>query len=154
VEQFHFILTLSYKYAIINKWDTDSMKRNSRRAKVARISVEMTVTDAIAEIVDGNPGAITACVDILNHGEAWGLFYLDELGIYGKRIYTLWSNVCDSDALKTLAVLYAARHKRAGVDTHTLNHAIDNRGGIEWDGLEPIIELLRASSAVSGSSAG
>ncbi len=121
---------------------------------MARISIEMTVTDAIIEICDGNPGAVTACVDIFNNGESWGLIYLDELGIYEKRIYTLWSNVCDSDALKTLAVLYAARHERAGVDTHTLNHAIDNRGGIEWDDLEPIIELLRASPAVSGSSAG
>jgi hypothetical protein len=125
-----------------------------KESQMARISVEMTVTDAIVEICDGNPGALTACVDIFNNGESWGLLYLDELGIYEKRIYTLWSNVCDSDALKTLAVLYAARHKRAGVDTHTLNYAIDNRGGIEWDGLEPIIELLRASSAVSGSSAG
>ena len=125
-----------------------------KEGQMARISIEMTVTDAIVEISDGNPGAVTACVDILNNGESWSLIYLDELGIYGKRTYTLWSNVCDSDALKTLAVLYAARHERAGVDTHTLNHAIDNRGGIEWDDLEPIIELLRASPAVSGSSAG
>jgi hypothetical protein len=125
-----------------------------KESQMARISIEMTVTDAIVEICDGNPGALTACMNILNSGESWGLIYLDELGIYGKRIYTLWSNVCDSDALKTLAVLYTARHERAGVDTHTLNHAIDNRGGIEWDDLEHIIELLRASSAVSGSSAG
>ena len=125
-----------------------------KEGQMARISIEMTVADAIVEISDGNPGAVTACVDILNNGESWGLIYLDELGIYEKRIYPLWSNVCDSDALKTLAVLYAARHERAGVDAHTLNHAIDNRGGIEWDDLEPIIELLRASPAVSGSSAG
>ena len=121
---------------------------------MARINSEMTVWDAIIVICDGVPGAVKACVDISKNDDWWGLVYIDELGIYGNRIYTLWSNVCDSDVLKTLAVLYAARHKPAVVDTKTLNNAIDNRGGIEWDDLEPIIELLRASSAVSGSSAG
>ena len=122
-----------------------------KESQMARISVEMTVTDAIAEIVDGNPGAITACVDILNHGEASCLLYLDELGIYGARIYMLWSDVCDRNALKTIAVLYAHQHELAGLDSQTLNHAIDNRGeGIDWSGLEPIMEILNSYSVIPG----
>jgi hypothetical protein len=114
-------------------------------AKMARINSEMQVKDAIVEIVDGNPGALTACVDILNNGDSNYLLYLDELGIYGARIYMLWSDVCDRDALKTIAVLCAHQLEIAGLDTQTLNHAIDNRGeGIDWGSLEPVMEILKA----------
>ena len=112
---------------------------------MARINSDMQVKDAIVEIVDGNPGALTACVDILNHGDSNYLLYLDELGIYGGRIYMLWSDVCGRDALKTIAVLCAHQIEIAGLDTQTLNHAIDNRGeGIDWSSLEPVMEILRA----------
>jgi hypothetical protein len=114
-------------------------------AKMARINSEMRVKDAIVEIVDGNPGALTACVDILNNGDSNYLLYLDELGIYGARIYMLWSDVCDRDALKTIAVLCAHQLEIAGLDTQTLNHAIENHGeGIDWGSLEPVMEILRA----------
>lgn len=126
-----------------------------KEGQMARISIEMTVTDAIIEICDGNPGAVKACLNILDNGESSCLLYLDELGIYGDRIYKLWSSCCDSDPLKTIALLCAHQNEIAGIDTQTLNHAIDNRGeGIDWAGLEPIMEILRANSVVSGSSAG
>jgi hypothetical protein len=42
-------------------------------------------------------------------------------------------------------VLCAHQLEIAGLDTQTLNHAIENHGeGIDWGSLEPVMEILRA----------
>lgn len=111
-----------------------------------RIKLEMSVRDIIIAMCGGNPGAITACAELLQKSEkidpddALGSGFssflaLDALGIYNERIYMLWSDVCKRDVAKTIAVLRAYQlGQLAGVDAKTLNHAIDNRGaGIDLD---------------------
>lgn len=110
-----------------------------------RVKLDMNTQDLLIAMGDGNPGALTACVELLKHGahidpdSALGgfnpLLHLDFLGIYEERIYMLWNDVCDRDIGKMIAVLRANQlGGLAGVIKETIDHAIDNRGeGIDLD---------------------
>jgi hypothetical protein len=104
-----------------------------------RLNLEMTTVQLITKMSDGNPGAITACVEILNNTEridpdsfAGGLlvlFHLDAQGIYGSRLYMLWNDVCKRDIAQLLSISRAHQlGQLAGVTSEAWNHAIDNRG--------------------------
>lgn len=110
-----------------------------------RITVMMTTRDALAAIVDGNPGALRACCELMKHvesidpdlcgGQVHVLFALDALGIYGPRIWMLFSDVCGTDPGKVLALIRAYQFGQlAGVTLEALQHAIDHRGvGLDLD---------------------
>lgn len=118
-----------------------------------RIKLDMSIEDVIVAMSGGNAGSLTACMELLSWGEEMdpdsfcgglnNLLMLDMLGIYEERIYMLWNDVCERDVGKTIAVLRAHQLGQiAGVDTETLNHAIDNRGaGID---LEAIMEAVKS----------
>ena len=114
---------------------------------------KMSYLDVIMAMGGGNPGALTACKELLLKGEKVdpdaffgglnSLLMLDTLGIYEERIYMLWSDVCKRDVGKTIAVLraYQLGHL-TGVDKKALNHAIDNRGaGID---LDAVVEAVKS----------
>ena len=110
-----------------------------------RITLGMSIKDIVFALVEGNPGAIITCHELMQYGNmidpdaALGggfssLLDLDVLGIYGERVYYLFSDVCGRDVEKVLALLRAYQlGQLAGVDEAALNHAIDNRGS----GLDP-----------------
>jgi hypothetical protein len=117
-----------------------------------RIKLDMTVQEIIIKMCGGNPGALTVCMELLTKGRQVdpdalsgglsSLLILDELGIYEERIYMLWNDVCGRHIGKTIAVLRAYQlNQLTGVDTKTLNHAIDNRGaGIN---LDTVVEAVK-----------
>jgi hypothetical protein len=83
-----------------------------------RIKLTMSGAEVIAEMSDGNPGAIMAMMDMVTAGSTvmdpacpsatlGPLVLLDELKIYGSEIYLLHNDVCDRDATRSIAVLYA-----------------------------------------------
>jgi hypothetical protein len=110
-----------------------------------RINLSMSLKDVVLAMGGGNPGALTACMQLVRYGEvvdpdAFGgglssLLLLDTLGIYEERIYMLWNDVCNRDIGKMVAVLRANQlGQLAGVDKKAITHAIDNRGdGIDID---------------------
>lgn len=110
-----------------------------------RIKLSMQFLDAILTMGGGNPGAIEVCTELVTKGPSvdpdalpgglFNLMMLDNLGIYEKRIYKLWSDVCGRNIGKMIAVLRAYQLGHcAGVNLNTLNHAIDNHGaGIDLD---------------------
>jgi len=77
-----------------------------------------TVT-AITKMSDGNPGAISAMVELLKHGERidpqgimGGIGFildLDREGIYGTDIYVFWNDICEQEVVKMIAVLRAVQ---------------------------------------------
>lgn len=117
-----------------------------------RIKLNMTVLDVITAMSEGNPGAVTACVELLKHGEhidpdaAFGgldpFLGLDTLHIWGSRLYMLWNDVCDRDVGKMIAVLRAYQFGQlAGADIQTIHHAIDNRGeGLNLDAVVSAVQ--------------
>ena len=108
-------------------------------------NLNMSPVDIIVTLCDGNPGAITACLEILKHteevdpynvgGGIMSLLWLDTFKLYGPRIYMLWNDVCNRDVGAMLAVMRAYQlGQLEGVTMEVINHAIENRGaGIDVD---------------------
>lgn len=77
----------------------------------------MSLRDVILLLCDGNPGAVTAMMDLVKNAEtidpdsAFGAFApllsLDSLDCYGSNIWRFYKNVCNHDAHKMLAVTRA-----------------------------------------------
>jgi len=68
---------------------------------------------------EGNPGALTACMDLYQNGGnvdpdgfmggLGNILDLDRMGIYGTDIYVLWSDICHRNTAKMVTVLRAAQ---------------------------------------------
>lgn len=104
-----------------------------------RIRLEMTMSELIYAMSEGNPGAVTALAEMIAKGPSIdpqafmgglsSVLTLDSLGIYGSRVYMLWSDVCGRDVVKTIAVLRAYQlGQLAGATQQAIEHAIENRG--------------------------
>lgn len=82
---------------------------------MSRIKLTDSVMDSLVSMSEGNPGALTAMMDLMKKqnsidpqsalGELSPIFSFDTHGIYGSSIYVLWSDKCDRDARKTLMLL-------------------------------------------------
>jgi len=111
-----------------------------------RIKLTDSTRSAIVKLCEGNPGALSVCLEIITndaridpqallHGIG-PLLMLDSLGIYGPRIWMLYKDVCGQDLVKTLAVL---RSWQLGhTSKQKIDHAILSRG----DGLDVDAVLL------------
>lgn len=83
------------------------------------IEITDTFRSAVAKMSEGNPGAISALVDIgqgigkIDPGNMLGalgpILQLDSLGIRGSAIYVLYSDKCGRDARKTILLLRAVQ---------------------------------------------
>ena len=84
-----------------------------------RIELNDTMMSAMTKLIDGNMGAGAALmtlsvdsprIDPQSFGGALSpLLSLDSNGIYGTDIYVLWSDICNKDSAKMLAVLRAVQ---------------------------------------------
>ena len=82
-----------------------------------RIGLQDTALDVFMKLSEGNPGALTVCMEIFTQNAAIDpdaflsglgpLLALDTLGIYGSSIWLLYKDICGEDITKTLAVLRA-----------------------------------------------
>ncbi|CAK7041195.1 MAG: hypothetical protein PEPC_01758 [Peptostreptococcus russellii] len=82
-----------------------------------KIELSDSMSSAIAKMAEGNPGALNACISLLEESEKidpqnimGGLGYLldlDKEGIYGTDIYVFWSDICNRETSKMIAVLRA-----------------------------------------------
>lgn len=106
---------------------------------MARIKLEMHINDALFAMSEGNPGAINVLldsakrnpeIDPTNAFGPWGLMVnLDELEIYGPRIWRLYKDLCGEDLPRTTAM---ARAVQLGIiSRETLDQAIDGKEKID-----------------------
>lgn len=67
-----------------------------------RLTSEMGIKEAIIEMSEGNPGALTCMMEMIdsNPMAMLDILYFDSLGIYGSKIYMLWNDCCDRDMNK------------------------------------------------------
>lgn len=82
-----------------------------------RITLEMSLMDMMIALAEGNPGAITALIElvksepIVDPDNIWKgmgcLMSLDTLGIYGPGIWVLYNDACDRNARKVHVLLRA-----------------------------------------------
>ena len=84
-----------------------------------RINLSDNITMSIIKMVEGNPGAITAIMDLVEKhdsidpqsffGPLGVLIALDTFEIYGTDIYILYNDKCQKDARKTIMLLRAVQ---------------------------------------------
>ncbi len=115
-----------------------------------RITLNDSIVDAVVKLVEGNPGATNACMEMVSVATAcdpdsalgpWGnLFALDTLGIYGPRIWMLYSDVCGRNSVTAIGLLRC--HQMGLLTGSHLQHVIDNRGRLPSGELLDIGALL------------
>ena len=86
---------------------------------MSRINLSGNITMSIIKMVEGNPGAITAIMDLVEKhdsidpqsffGPLGVLIALDTFEIYGTDIYILYNDKCQKDARKTIMLLRAVQ---------------------------------------------
>lgn len=84
-----------------------------------RITLSDNIASAITKMVEGNIGALNACMSLMKEGEkvepqssmgGFGcILDLDREGIYGTDIYVCWSDICNRETSKMIAVLKAVQ---------------------------------------------
>lgn len=114
-----------------------------------RICLQDTMMDSVVKLSEGNPGAMTVCVRLLNEGsdiDPYGVFggfgillILDTYNIYGPRIWMLFKDVCKQDLVKTIAALRTCQMGLFPIEK--LQYAIDNYGdGVNIDELYRMVK--------------
>jgi hypothetical protein len=108
---------------------------------MSKIKMNMSVMDALVEMSEGNPGAATVLAQIMQRAEEIDpdipmniipIMMMDDMGIYGSRIWQFYKDFCKEDIPNLLAVLRA--HQHGFLDERKINHAIDNWGsGVDLD---------------------
>jgi hypothetical protein len=101
-----------------------------------KLDLNDSMQDVMFKMSEGNPGALTVCLNVLKNGEnidpdnAMGglgvILSLDTLGLYGSKIWMLFKDVCESDLAQMLAVLRG--HQLGYLSDAQVRHAVDNYG--------------------------
>ena len=101
-----------------------------------RINLNDSLIDVISKLAEGNPGAITVCMNVLKSAEkidpasalsAFGpLLLLDSFGFYGPSIWMLFKDVCGENLINMLGVLRAVQ--LGFLSQEELGIAVNNRG--------------------------
>jgi hypothetical protein len=82
---------------------------------MSRIELNDTSVGAVMKMAEGNPGAMSAMMEILKEHDAidpqafmggiGAIMMLDTWEIYGSEIYILWSDKCERDVRKMLMIM-------------------------------------------------
>lgn len=103
---------------------------------MTKIKLSHSTEDIFYEMSEGVPGAVIVLVETLKRGDeidpdiAMGdlhiIMLLDELNIYGSKIWMLFKDVCKQNLSHMFVVV---RAYQLGILTHKeVHHAIDNYG--------------------------
>lgn len=65
--------------------------------------------DLMVKMSEGNPGALMFCMELFKMGSRGvaTLINLDDIGLYGDRLYMLWNDCCGRSAEKAIKVVKA-----------------------------------------------
>lgn len=119
-----------------------------------RLTLDMTVMEAVLAIAGGNPGAINVCMGGMRVYEACDpdsalkglslLMSLDNHRIYESKVWVLYKDVCGQSFLTMFAVLRAAQLGLIQYDS--VKTAVDNADMYKPHGLdlEKIIADVKA----------
>ena len=101
-----------------------------------RIQLEMPLMDIIKVMSEGNPGALRVVMELLTDGgkidtqdvfEGFGsVMGLDNLDLYGPKIWMLYKDVCGENLSLMIVVLRAVQ--LGHVSDADVKHAVDNYG--------------------------
>ncbi len=74
-----------------------------------KLTANDTTMDLMVKMGEGNPGAMMACMELFKMGSSGvvTILNLDDIGLYGEKLYMLWSDCCGRDAEKVVKVVKA-----------------------------------------------
>ena len=102
-----------------------------------RLEPGMTLEEAVAALWEGNPGAQTVLINLVNTGNAEVLVVLDDLEIYGSKIWLLFKDIAGQDIINLFALLDAAHRGLGGVTYDAIKQAVENANeGLPFDNFD------------------
>ena len=113
-----------------------------------KIKLEDSMMDIIVKMSEGNPGALTCLMSIMDKKDWFGgansLVYIltfDTLGLYGSELYMLWNDCCDRNLEKLELVL---RNYQMGKLSNTEIHKNLSQGrGTPFENLVSLEDLFK-----------
>jgi hypothetical protein len=115
---------------------------------VSRIQSQDTMLEAIVKMSDGNPGAITVMMQLLEQvpeidpiAAMGGLLYvlhLDDFGLYGPSIWMLYKDVCGQE-IAGIVTLFRAR-QLGHITGGELQRIVAEDKPYDWQSLVPKIQ--------------
>lgn len=120
-----------------------------------KIRMDMSCFEAMVALSEGNPGAVSVLTQLARAGskhdpdDATGgigpMLDLDDLGIYGSRIWQLYKDVCGQKLGVMLAVLRA--HQLGFIKTEELLERIgaDEKRGTPFEDLSDILAEVQGA---------
>jgi hypothetical protein len=82
---------------------------------MGRINLMDSTMDAVVKMVDGNPGAVTAVMQMIQHPNPKGLLlfmYLDDWQVYGSDIWVLYKDCCGQDMDNMFRLMEAVNQRQ------------------------------------------
>lgn len=121
---------------------------------MARIDLNDNATSVIYKMSDGNHGSVRALLDIWSNGPVIDpynglgglgpILMLDTLEIYSEQIWVLFSDICDRNIARTIAVIRAAQ--LGYINGNVLKMAC-NRQDYSGSEMVPVEELYKKVKA-------
>lgn len=76
-----------------------------------RITADMSMQDMLITMSEGNPGALTCMMQMMNSDPRalLDILFFDSIGIYGSKIYMVWNDCCGRDMGKFKETIQAFR---------------------------------------------
>lgn len=83
----------------------------SNLTRKERIHARMTMEKVLAMMSESDPGALKCLVGMIQTGPQglMDILLLDDLGIYGTKVYMLWNDSCGRDMEKLKCTMQAFR---------------------------------------------
>lgn len=100
------------------------------------------MNELILKIVQGNPGALTVCIEMMKNGERidpdaahpiLSIFHLDALGLRGPSVWVLYKDVCGQNIARTLLMLRA--NQLGFLSAVQIHEAIDRARTLDFEAL-------------------
>jgi hypothetical protein len=102
----------------------------------SKIELTDSIQDVLFKMSEGNPGALTVCLGILEHGDKIDpddvmgglgvILSLDSLELYGAKIWMLFKDVCEKELPQMLGLLRG--HQLGYVTAAQIHHAVEKYG--------------------------
>ena len=92
-----------------------------------RITADMNMLEMIVTMSEGNPGAATCLMQMLQEDPMamLDILWFDSMEIYGSKIYMLWNDCCGRSMTKLKETI---KYLKTGVVTKEQIHENLNRG--------------------------
>lgn len=117
---------------------------------MSKIKLNDSGQDIVIKMSDGNPGAVTAILELLqcsakiDPDNALGglgiILNLDSNNIYGTDIYVLWNDICDRNIIKMIAVIRASQ---MGLFSNTILKNACSRQDYSGQKMVPVEDLYK-----------